>query len=77
MDIHCIGWKNVKLPTKKIDFSTFKTGDVVEVETTNNDLYYGWLSIINEESIHLTFGKQSNTSRLIHESEIKSITKLK
>jgi len=28
MDIHCIGWKNAQLPTEKIDFLQFKTGDV-------------------------------------------------
>ena len=77
MDIHCIGWKNAQLPTPKIDFSEFKTGDVVEVVRKKGDLYYGVIDIIKETDIHLSFGGDSMSIISFLKIEVKSITKIK
>jgi len=77
MDIHCIGWKNVQLPTPKIDFSEFKNGDIVEIVTINNEKIYGLLFTQNFGEISLTFSYQSDKAKVIFKEDIKSITKIK
>ena len=77
IDIHCIGWKNAQLPTKKIDFLQFKTGDVVEVEEEN--VFYGQLCGMDDYLIFITFGISENAEliKCIEKEKIKSITKIK
>jgi hypothetical protein len=77
MDIHCIGWKNAQLPTEKIDFLQFKTGDVVEVEEEN--VFYGQLCGMDDYLIFITFGISENAEliKCIEKEKIKSITKIK
>ena len=78
MDIHCIGWKNAQLPTKKIDFSQFKTGDVVEVETNDNSLFLGYFSEEKELNIDISYTKDKRVGLYpILKEFIKSITKIK
>ena len=81
MDIHCIGWKFAKLPTKKIDFSQFKNGDVVVVEYygdngDENIVGYIYSKDINSLSISnkmTCYGEEE----IILNQNIKSITKIK
>ena len=77
IDIHCIGWKNAQLPTKKIDFLQFKTGDVVEVEEEN--VFYGQLCGMDDYLIFINFGISENAEliKCIEKEKIKSITKIK
>ena len=77
MDFHCIGWKNAQLPTKKIDFTQFKAGDVVEVEEEN--LFYGQLCGMDDYLIFITFGicENAELTKCIEKEKIKSITKIK
>ena len=77
MDIHCIGWKFAQLPTKKIDFTQFKAGDVVEVEEEN--LFYGQLCGMDDYLIFITFGicENAELTKCIEKEKIKSITKIK
>ena len=75
MDIHCIGWKNAQLPTPKIDFSQFKSGDVVEVEV-NEDTFICYYAGDNEEDIFLDRSK-TGLRFSKYKKDIKSITKIK
>ena len=68
-------WNYAQLPTKKIDFSQFKTGDIVEVDAFG--LYYGYLESNKEDYIQLSFSSFSTSTRRILKKDIKSITKLK
>jgi hypothetical protein len=81
MDIHCIGWKNAQLPTKKIDFTQFKTGDVVEVEYSGDEgdeNIVGYIYSKYDHSIHIS-SKMScyGEEEIILNQNIKSITKIK
>lgn len=69
-------WDNAKLPTPKIDFSQFKSGDVVEVECVSS-ISYGYIDRISEVDIFLTFGQKSISTTVIKKEDIKSITKIK
>ena len=81
MDIHCIGWKYSQIPTKKIDFSQFKTGDVVVVEyygDNGDENIVGYIYSKNDHSINLSskmtcYGEEE----IILNQNIKSITKIK
>lgn len=87
MDIHCIGWKNAQLPTKKIDFTQFKTGDVVEVELTHNEKRIGWFDYVNNNHLVINVLKRKGNqvcnggncagSKMLNKEKIKSITKIK
>ena len=70
-------WRYAKLPTKKIDFSQFKTGDVVEVVRNDNEHIYGLLWEEDENDVNLTFSDKSDKVKCIFKQEIKSITKIK
>lgn len=71
-----LSWNYAQLPTKKIDFSQFKAGDVVEVETKDNTTKVGYIYSIGGNSIEIAPVK--NKSGLsINKTEIKSITKIK
>ena len=68
-------WNFAQLHTKKIDFSQFKTGDIVEVDAFG--LYYGYLESNKEDYIQLSFSSFSTSTRRILKKDIKSITILK
>ena len=68
-------YQHAQLPTKKIDFTQFKTGDIVEVDAFG--LYYGYLESNKEDYIQLSFSSFSTSTRRILKKDIKSITKLK
>ena len=57
-------YQNAQLPTPKIDFSEFKAGDVVEVETKENDIYYGIIDILEKDYIRLCFNKSTTTVQI-------------
>lgn len=72
-------WNYAQLPTKKIDFTQFKTGDVVEVDFISDEFnakIIGYIYSISENLINLTpvYNKEGRT---VEEKEIKSITKIK
>ena len=68
----------VKLPTPKIDFSQFKTGDVVEVETSDHSFVIGYFSEEKELNIDISYAKDKRVGLYpILKEFIKSITKLK
>jgi hypothetical protein len=87
MDIHCIGWKNAQLPIKKIDFSEFRAGDVVEVELTHNEKRIGWFDYVNNNHLVINVLKRKGNqvcnggncagSKMLNKEKIKSITKIK
>ena len=68
-------YQHAQLPTKKIDFTQFKTGDIVEVDAFG--LYYGYLESNKEDYIQLSFSSFSTSTRRILKKDIKSITILK
>ena len=70
-------WNFAQLPTKKIDFTQFKAGDVVEVEEEN--LFYGQLCGMDDYLIFITFGicENAELTKCIEKEKIKSITKIK
>ena len=87
MDIHCIGWNYAQLPTPKIDFSEFKTGDVVEVELSNEEKRIGWFDYTDRNQVVIkTLQRKGNQvcnggscsgSKMFNLEKIKSITKIK
>lgn len=77
MDIHCIGWKNVKLPTPEIDFSQFNPGDILEITNKDNEKYYGLLYLQTINELVITLSYNSKSSRHILKDNILSISKLK
>ena len=77
MDIHCIGWKNVQLPTPEIDFSQFNPGDILEITNKDNEKYYGLLHFQNINELFITFGYKSDKVKCILKDNILSISKLK
>lgn len=72
-----IGFNNAQLPTPKIDFSQFKTGDVVEVETISVGYMYGYIREVESDKLLLSLGYMSDVLRTIRKEKIKSITKIK
>jgi hypothetical protein len=70
-------YQHAQLPTKKIDFTQFKTGDVVEVVRNDNEHIYGLLWQEDEYDLNLTFSNESDKSKYILKKDIKSITKIK
>lgn len=70
-------FKYAQLPTPKIDFSQFKTGDVVEVETTTIGYVYGYIREVESDKLLLSFGYISDVLRTITREKTKSITKIK
>ena len=77
MDIHCIGWKNVQLPTPEIDFSQFNPGDILEITNKDNEKYYGLLYLQTINELVITLSYNSKSSRHILKDNILSISKLK
>lgn len=70
-------WQYAKLPTHKIDFSEFKAGDVVEVETISVGYMYGYIREVESDKLLLSLGYMSDVLRTIRKEKIKSITKIK
>jgi hypothetical protein len=70
-------FEHAQLPTKKIDFSEFKTGDVVEVVRNDNEYIYGLLWQQDEYDLNLTFSDKSDKVKCVLKKDIKSITKIK
>lgn len=80
-------WNYAQLPTKKIDFTQFKTGDVVEVELVHNEKRIGWFDYVDTNNVVINVlkrkGKQVCTggscagSKMLNKEKIKSITKIK
>ncbi len=68
-------YKHAQLPTPKIDFSEFKTGDVVEVEV-NEDTFICYYAGDNEGDVF--FNRSKTGLRFFkYKKNIKSITKIK
>lgn len=80
-------WKYAKLPTHKIDFSQFKSGDVVEVELSNEEKRIGWFDFTNNNHLYIRIlqrkgnqicnGGSCAGTKIINKEKIKSITKIK
>lgn len=70
-------YQHAQLPTKKIDFTQFKTGDIVEVETKSHGTYYGIISEIIKDFIKLSPDDKFMTNTHIKKELIETITKLK
>ena len=71
-------WKFAQLPTKKIDFTQFQTGDVVEVVSKDDSFFLGYFSIEAEENIEISYAKNERVGLYpILKKHIKSITKIK
>lgn len=80
-------WQYAKLPTKKIDFSKFKSGDVVEVELSNEEKRIGWFDFTNNNHLYIRIlqrkgnqicnGGSCAGTKIINKEKIKSITKIK
>lgn len=76
-----------QLPTPKIDFSDFKTGDVVEVELSNEEKRIGWFDFTNNNHLYIRIlqrkgnqicnGGSCAGTKIINKEKIKSITKIK
>ena len=79
-DISTVGyimWNYAQLPTKKIDFSKFKNGDIVEVVTKDYENFYGLLFTQNFGEISLTFSYKSDKAKTFLKTDIISIKKIK
>lgn len=80
-------WNFAQLPTPKIDFSQFKSGDVVEVELSNEEKRIGWFDFTNETHLYIRIlqrkgnqicnGGSCAGTKIINKEKIKSITKIK
>jgi hypothetical protein len=74
-------WKYAKVPTQKIDFSQFKTGDVVEVEyygDEGDENIVGYIYSKYDDSIHISSKMTCyGDEEIILNQNIKSITKIK
>ena len=78
MDINHVGWNYAQLLKPKIDFSQFKIGDVVEVETNDNSFFIGYFSEEKELNIDISYAKDERVGLYpILKEKIKSITKIK
>ena len=80
-------WQYAQLPTPKIDFSKFKSGDVVEVELSNEEKRIGWFDFTNNNNLYIRIlqrkgnqicnGGSCAGTKIINKEKIKSITKIK
>ena len=80
-------WNYAKLPTLKIDFSKFKSGDVVEVELSNEEKRIGWYDYADRNQVVIkTLQRKDNQvcnggscsgSKIFNLEKIKLITKIK
>ena len=71
-------WRHAQLPTPKIDFSQFKAGDIVEVETKSQGFFIGYFSEEREKTIDISYVKNEREGLYpIIKKNIKSITKIK
>jgi hypothetical protein len=80
-------YQHAQLPTKKIDFTQFQTGDVVEVELVHNETKLGWFDFTNENHLYIRILKRQGNqtcnggscagTKIINKEKIKSITKIK
>lgn len=80
-------WNYAKLPTLKIDFSKFKSGDVVEVELSNEEKRIGWYDYADRNQVVIkTLQRKGNQvcnggscsgSKIFNLEKIKLITKIK
>lgn len=80
-------WQNARLPLQKIDFSQFKSGDVVEVELSNEEKRIGWFDFTNNNHLYIRIlqrkgnqicnGGSCSGSKMFNLEKIKSITKIK
>ena len=80
-------YQHAQLPTKKIDFTQFKTGDIVEVELVHNETKLGWFDFTNENHLYIRILKRQGNqtcnggscagTKIINKEKIKSITKIK
>lgn len=80
-------WQYAKLPTLKIDFSQFKSGDVVEVELSNEEKRIGWFDYTDRNQVVIkTLQRKGNQvcnggscsgNKMFNLEKIKSITKIK
>lgn len=87
LSIHLSAIKHVKLSTKKIDFTQFKTGDVVEVELVHNEIRIGWFDYVDNNNVVINVLKRKGNqvcnggscagSKMLNKEKIKSITKIK
>ena len=83
-NISCVGytlWNFAKLPTKKIDFSQFKSGDVVEVELSNEEKRIGWFDFTNHNHLYIRILQRKNNNscagiKAIDKEKIKSINQI-
>ena len=80
-------WQYAKLPTPKIDFSKFKSGDVVEVELVHNETRIGWFDYVDNNNVVINILKRKGNqvcnggscagNKMLNKEKIKSITKIK
>lgn len=80
-------WNYAQLPTSKIDFSQFKSGDIVEVELFNEEKRIGWFDFTNNNHLYIRIlqrkgnqicnGGSCAGTKIINKEKIKSITKIK
>jgi hypothetical protein len=71
-------YQHAQLPTKKIDFMQFQTGDVVEVVSKDDSFFLGYFSIEADENIEISYAKNERVGLYpILKKHIKSITKIK
>ena len=80
-------YQNSQLPTKKIDFSEFKSGDVVEVELSNEEKRIGWFDYTDRNQVVIkTLQRKGNQvcnggscsgNKMFNLEKIKSINKIK
>jgi hypothetical protein len=80
-------YQHAQLPTKKIDFTQFQTGDVVEVELIHNEKRIGWFDYVNDNHVVINILKRKSNqvfnggncsgSKMLNKENIKLITKIK
>lgn len=70
-------WNFAQLPNTKIDFSQFKSGDVLEITNKDNEKYYGLLYLQTINELAISFGYKSDKVKSILKDDILSISKLK
>ena len=80
-------WQYAQLHTPKIDFSKFKSGDVVEVELSNEEKRIGWFDYADRNQVVIkTLQRKGNQvcnggscsgSKIFNLEKIKLITKIK
>ena len=65
-----------RTPKEEIDFTEYKKGDVVEIET-DDGLFYGVFCGFDEDSLILKMNKKSEIESEIPIEEINKINKIK